>query len=108
MIKTIYHRTVARLALTLAASTVSLTLAAVTFNEDTLAFYAFDGKTAGESAFGGTVANKVDASKYIGTVYQANVTAINAEVVAGAVASPLRSYAVTVQFLTAQVFVRCH
>ena len=81
MIKTIYHGTATRLASTLIASTVSFTLAAVTFNEDTLAFYAFDGKTAGESAFGGTVANKVDASKYMGTVYQADDAAINAEVV---------------------------
>ena len=54
MNNTIHHRTVTRLASALAASTFSLTLAAVTFNEDTIALYAFDGKTAGESAFGGS------------------------------------------------------
>ena len=82
MSKTIHHRTVTRLASTFVASIFSLTLAAATFDADTIALYAFDGKTAGQSAFGGTVANKVDASKYMGAVYQANGTAINAEVVA--------------------------
>ncbi len=66
-----------RLVAALAASVASLTLTATTFSEGTLAFYAFDGKTAGESAFGGTVDNKVDASKYRGTVYQAAGAAIN-------------------------------
>ena len=83
MSKSIRRGAITRFVSALAVSAVSLSLTATSFNSDTIAFYSFDGKTAGESAFGGTVANKVDASKYVGTVYQANSTAINAEVDAG-------------------------
>lgn len=41
------------------------------FDANTIAFYAFDGKTAGASVLNATVSNKVDSSKYAGFIYQA-------------------------------------
>ena len=46
---------------------------ALAFDANTIAFYAFDGGTAGTSAIGGTVTNKVDPSKYGGVISRSSL-----------------------------------
>lgn len=56
------------LSLLLSAGLAAFADTSSVFNENTMAFYAFDDGIANESAVSGVVGNKVDSSKYKGTI----------------------------------------
>ena len=65
------------LSLLLSAGLAAFADTSSVFNENTMAFYAFDDGTVDASALNGTVKNKVDPSKYNGVIHQATGTTIN-------------------------------